>query len=160
MCVLHFYGLFHVFVIYFSEIRGKGGQRRGSLFDIIRSLGNDNREIDLEKICEDSVATSSTNTNPTLQGPPNTGQKTSRSDSVITPGLIKNLKKNKKRIVAKGLLFGMSVVCKVNSKACKKLMTISSICAISKHFLFHKFFLLNIYNELTFIVSRNLFFII
>ena len=91
-----------------SETRGKGGQRRGSIFDVMRARGNDNRAIDLESIeIEDLTASNPTNTNNinSLQVPGIQERKISRprSDSVITPGLIKNLKKNKKRIIAKGL---------------------------------------------------------
>ena len=69
--------------------------------------GSENKAIDLEKLeVESSVAKQTTLlTRTALQAPPVTKGKISRegrSDSVITPGLIQNLKKNKKRIVAKG----------------------------------------------------------
>ena len=90
-----------------SEIRGKGFQRRGSFFDVMRpNRGNENQAIDLANIeTLESTPTSPTNTlGNTLPVPQKHDRKTSRnrSDSIITPGLIKNLKKNKKRIIAKG----------------------------------------------------------
>ena len=71
----------------------------------MRSRGNDNKDIGLGNIgAEDSATTSPTNTSNALPIPGNSERKISRprSDSYITPGLIKNLKKNKKRIIAKG----------------------------------------------------------
>ena len=91
-----------------SELRGKGFQRRGSFFDVMRpNKGNENQAIDLANIeTLESTPTSPSNTlGNTLQGPQNHDRKTSRkerSDSIITPGLIKKITKNKKRIIAKG----------------------------------------------------------
>ena len=93
--------------IYILEARGKGGPRRGSIFDVMRPRGYDNKDIDLGHIeLEDTTTASPTNTIDTLQAPRNNERKSSRprSDSIITPGLIKKLKKNKKRIIAKGLI--------------------------------------------------------
>ena len=92
---------------YISELRGTGFQRRGSFFDVMRpNKGNENQTIDLGNIeALESTPTSPPNTlGNTLALPHTHERKTSRnrSDSVITPGLIKNLKKNKKRIIAKG----------------------------------------------------------
>ena len=73
----------------------------------MRSRGKDNKDIDLGNIGEeDSNTNSPRNTTNALTITENSERKTSRnrSDSYITPGLIKNLKKNKKRIIAKGWL--------------------------------------------------------
>ena len=92
-----------------SEGAGRAKPRRESIFDVMRHrYGSDNKALDLEKLeVETSVAKQTTLlTRTALQAPPVTKRKISRearSDSVITPGLIQNLKKNKKRIVAKGL---------------------------------------------------------
>ena len=70
--------------------------------------GNENQAIDLANIeTLESTPNSPENTlGSTLPVPQNHDRKTSRnrSDSILTPGFIKNLKKNKKRIIAKGLL--------------------------------------------------------
>ena len=71
--------------------------------------GNENQAIDLANIeTLESTPNSPENTlGSTLPVPINHDRKTSRkvdrSDSILTPGFIKNLKKNKKRIIAKGL---------------------------------------------------------
>jgi hypothetical protein len=77
----------------------------------MRSRGNDNKgnDIGLGNIGEEDLSPQNT-TNALSPIPGNTERKVShqrtvRSDSYITPGLIKNLKKNKKRIIAKGWFY-------------------------------------------------------
>ena len=73
----------------------------------MRSRGNDNKDIGLGNIGEeDSITSIPRNTTNALPITGNNERNISRnrSDSYITPGLIKNLKKNKKRIIAKGWL--------------------------------------------------------
>jgi len=74
----------------------------------MRSRGNDNKDIGLGNIGEEDsitqeIARNTTNALP-ITGNTERNISRNRSDSYITPGLIKNLKKNKKRIIAKGWL--------------------------------------------------------